>query len=46
VSDVTIKTAHVILSFAMTPRRHSLCKKQVEHEHVILNAVKDLVPAM
>jgi tetratricopeptide (TPR) repeat protein len=35
-----------ILSFATTPRRHSLCKKQVEPEHVILNEVKDLDPAM
>jgi hypothetical protein len=23
----------------MTPQRHPLCRKQVEHEHVILNAV-------
>jgi hypothetical protein len=33
-------------SFAITLGHHSLCEKQVEHEHVILNAVKDLVPAM
>ena len=30
----------------MTLGRHSLSKKQVERERVILNAVKDLVPAM
>jgi hypothetical protein len=27
----------------MTLQRHSLGKKQVEREHVILNAVKDLI---
>jgi len=41
-----IPSRFVILSFTKTPQRHSLGKKQVEHEHVILNAVKDLVPAM
>jgi hypothetical protein len=30
----------------MTPGRHSLFKKQLKHKHVILKAVKDLVPAM
>ena len=35
---------HVILSFATTPQRHSLGKKRMEREHVILNAVKDLTP--
>jgi hypothetical protein len=35
-----------LLSFAMTPRRHRLNKKQVEPQHVILNEVKDLVPAV
>jgi hypothetical protein len=34
-----LNLTHVILSFAMTPRRHSWCKKQVEREHVIPNAV-------
>jgi hypothetical protein len=27
----------VNLSFAATPQRHLYCKKQMEHEHVILD---------
>jgi hypothetical protein len=36
-------SGYVILSFSMTPRRHSLCKKQLRRKYVILNEVKDLV---
>jgi hypothetical protein len=28
----------------MAPPRHSLCQKQLERKHVILNEVKDLDP--
>ena len=41
--DSYVSFSCVILSFATTIGRQSLCKKQLDRGHVILNAVKYLV---